>query len=513
MTLNLYSYNGIREKLNKTTTDIARGITCNLLDVTDVTQPTITVEGNVSNILSANYSRLVEFNRTYFIEKKEVDTNDITILHLKSDPLYTFKDDIKNWDGELIELDDNSGNSYMQDQTGGVKGSFANNNYRCSVNGVTDYHGVDGGLDPLGGHDTFHDSSVVLVFAGYNSVSSAIGNFVDPLQTGFFSAYASGDNMAGIRSFAEKFWGLRPDTVIANALLKPIDSCISMHILPFRPTGVGTTSINAGYTTLTLDASVNKLGSSYKKMWLGTIELIPDNYTADFRWYPPFQTYKLYLPFVGMVDINPSDFITVDASGQSVHCRIRIEYDINMLTGDFVCTLHAPEYSLGIQTSVQPKMTHQGNLAVKLPVTGGDAASLASGCLNAANTALSYTTSALSGGEGAVQGNAPGMLFSAGGLQKGTMSGNTLYMGENTDFWYAPRVYITKPARIVGPTPAVNGYPFASSSKTINELIQSYNLQDNAYFRYRKVKPLMSTGMTTEECDEVTQILEGGCYL
>lgn len=518
MIVNFYRIGGFLNKINKSFQNVLVNVDCKLLDNTTVIEPEIHVEidsvYNVDDfITSANYAQIPDFGRYYAITNIEIENSRIIKISLKSDPLTSFKTSIVNWQGEIEEYDDGGNNSYMREQSG-IKGSFNNRNYLCSVNGETEYWGVNGSLDPLGGHDEITDSSVVVVFSGYNPVSSAIPNFVDPLQTGFFSAYASGSTMAGIRSLSDKFWGLDPATVVTSALLRPIDACLSMHILPFRPTGVATTTVNAGYMTLTLDSSVLQLGSSYKKLNLGTIEIIPSANVYDFRFYPPYRTYKLHLPFIGMVDINPNDFVTLDASGTASYCRVRIEYDVNMLTGDFLCTLHAVHTSLGVQTSLNPKVTHQGNLAVKLPVTGGDAASLASGCLNAVNTFSSYMVPSDKGDIGAGNGNPTGMLFSAGGMQKGTISGNTMYMGGNSDFWYDPKIYVTHPAQIIGPHENVNGYPSViPGTVSIENLYDDYNLAQGKYLKFKSVRASLTDGMTLTECEEVKNILEGGCYL
>ena len=552
MTIDLFVYNGPRKKLNKTITVIQRDIPIHLLDDTDVVNPIIELEtsgvGTMSQIISANYAKISDFgDRTYFIVKKDVTNNNIMRLYLHSDPLYSFRHDVVDWSGIVEVVDDHGRNSYLDDQPNGLKGIYSNSNYRPSVNGSTGYRSL--------GSTTFKNSAFYLVTSGFNPVSGILPQYLSPVNSGMYTIYTHDNDIRGFKELSEKLWSLSPDNIAAAAILRPTESIISLHILPFKLTGAATHDVNAGYMTYELENTVVGVGSPYQHFDLGIMTIIDPQNTEDFKYYQPYRQYKMFLPFLGFIDINPNNFLRADDSGNQTYCECQITYDVNVMTGDFVATLKVPHRSLGVivPTQYEPKEVHTGNMAVRIPVCAGDATALLSGAGNVLTSGVGQSVITGIGNAGKWVGNemydmgasmadaagnanarlqkttAPNYAplsyselpeinsfpeFSIGGTQKGGISGSSLYMGGQTEFWYDVVLYESSPVTIMGPHGSIQGYPFATQGVlSLNDLVNNFGFQIDDFVQFRNVLPLMSTGMTTAECDEITQILTGGFFL
>ena len=68
-----------------------------LRDVSNVVNPTVLIEGDVATIADYyNYAYIPEFNRYYFIRETQSFRNNLVMLSLSVDVLYSFKNEILN---------------------------------------------------------------------------------------------------------------------------------------------------------------------------------------------------------------------------------------------------------------------------------------------------------------------------------------------------------------------------------------------------------------------------------
>lgn len=156
------------------------------------------------------------------------------------------------------------------------------------------------------------------------------------------------------------------DMYINNTLINYIIDC---HIIPVSPTVGGSEYIKVGFRTFTPTA--DKVTSDYIDFDCGTINI--GEYYANFADYEPYTRAKLFLPFVGYVDIKPEYW----QSG-----LLQVVYRFNVIDGSFMAFV--------ISTSSKSKLSgtviaqYGGNCCVHIPITGANYSNLVSGVVGAA---------------------------------------------------------------------------------------------------------------------------------
>ena len=156
------------------------------------------------------------------------------------------------------------------------------------------------------------------------------------------------------------------DMYINNTLINYIIDC---HIIPVSPTIGGSEYIKVGFRTFTPTA--DKVTSDYIDFDCGTINI--GEYYANFADYEPYTRAKLFLPFVGYVDIKPEYW----QSG-----LLQVVYRFNVIDGSFMAFV--------ISTSSKSKLSgtviaqYGGNCCVHIPITGANYSNLVSGVVGAA---------------------------------------------------------------------------------------------------------------------------------
>lgn len=102
MLATFYNYDSEFNKLNKT---LENGLELNitLKDITEVINPILLIKSN--NNFNYNYCYIDKLERYYFIDKKEIVTNDLIKLYLNVDVLMSYKQDILNANANIMETD------------------------------------------------------------------------------------------------------------------------------------------------------------------------------------------------------------------------------------------------------------------------------------------------------------------------------------------------------------------------------------------------------------------------
>lgn len=113
MTINFYKNNSEANVLNK---QIEAVITLEgyLRDATSVTSPTILVESE--NFIAANYVYIELFLRYFYITDMVSVRTNLWEIHLKSDPLMSFNNDVKNSYILLNDTESLDADSYLQSE-------------------------------------------------------------------------------------------------------------------------------------------------------------------------------------------------------------------------------------------------------------------------------------------------------------------------------------------------------------------------------------------------------------
>lgn len=249
---------------------------------------------------------------------------------------------------------------------------------------------------------------------------------------------------AQVNSFGAWLWGSPFLTDIGKLFQNPIDGVISLHKIYATPVDAGSGTIVVG----TLDSEVPSatVTQQYVTVNCGSIDC-HEEFGTVFD-YPPHTKVSLYLPFIGIVDLDTNDVMRstinvtygVDVFTGACLAMVEVTRDGNTVNLYQYAGVCAVSYPLG---NVQQSQLFSGLLAV----AGGVAASIASGGV-AAPAAL-----AVVGGVGAAAKSSIG--------RSGGFSGNAGAMGIKK-----PYLILQKPQTKVAETfPRLSGYPTNKSGK------------------------------------------------
>lgn len=310
-----------------------------------------------------------------------------------------------------------------------------------------------------------------------NPPSTDIGNTPTP-PTVLISGAANGlmsihnPTLSELNSLGAYLWSSDIIDQILKLFQNPMDAIIGLHILYGTPSVSGRDIIKAGYLSTGVESNI--VDNQYITIDCGTIQ-VPEN-SGNATDYPPFTRTSLYLPFIGIVELNAYDII-----GSSVN----IEYKIDVLTGSCLANV-----TINKNSSNAILYTYNGNCAVQLPLTGGNYASMISGLIG-------IGLGAMTGGVGMAVAGVMGAVSQGATVQhSGSIGSNSGAMG------------IKKPYLIVTrfiPFDAVNynnyyGYPSNITCK-ISEL--------SGFTKVKDIR-LHSISATNKEKTELEMILKNG---
>lgn len=172
--------------------------------------------------------------------------------------------------------------------------------------------------------------------------------------------------------------------VIANSNL--INFVVDCHMIPVSPQIGSNANIKVGPKTTNI--SVPKVTSDYIDATCGSLNIA--------EWFQGYQDYsltkaRLYLPFIGFVDVKPEFW----QSG-----TISVDYKFNIIDGSFMCYIRSVSSKSNLNGSVIAQ--YGGNACMHFPITGVNYANMVSGVLGAATQVLTGQGSASSIAGGAM---------------------------------------------------------------------------------------------------------------
>lgn len=152
-----------------------------------------------------------------------------------------------------------------------------------------------------------------------------------------------------------------------------INYVIDCHILPVAPTTAGNAPLKVGFKTFS--QTPLKVSSDYVDFDCGSLNV--GEYYANFADYSPYTSAKLYLPFVGFMDIAPEYW----QSG-----TLSVKYRFNVIDGSFVAYVKSTSSKSKLSDTVIAQFG--GNACVHIPITGLNYASMVSGIVSAVSPLL-----------------------------------------------------------------------------------------------------------------------------
>lgn len=203
----------------------------------------------------------------------------------------------------------------------------------------------------------------------YNPSKGQLQGFADDLFPNFEMPTPS--TATGIEAVAENLantfqvLGDFAESYVNAGLVNYVIDC---HIVPVAPVTNGTSSIKVGFKTF--NYSPAKVTSDYVEFDCGNLEIA--EYYQNFLDYEGTKA-KLYLPFIGFVDIKPEWF----QSG-----KLGVKYHFNVIDGSCIAFVIATSSKSKLKNTVVA--TFGGNCCVHMPITGVNYSSMISGVVGGA---------------------------------------------------------------------------------------------------------------------------------
>ena len=203
----------------------------------------------------------------------------------------------------------------------------------------------------------------------YNPSKGQLQGFADELFPDFQMPTPS--TATGIEAVAENLantfevLGDFAESYVNAGLINYVIDC---HIVPVAPVTNGTSNIKVGFKTF--NYSPAKVTSDYVAFDCGSLEIA--EYYQNFLDYEGTKA-KLYLPFIGFVDIKPEWF----QSG-----KLGVTYHFNIIDGSCIAFVIATSSKSKLKNTVVA--TFGGNCCVHMPITGVNYSSMISGVVGGA---------------------------------------------------------------------------------------------------------------------------------
>ena len=160
---------------------------------------------------------------------------------------------------------------------------------------------------------------------------------------------------------------------------EPMDAIISLALYPMdfetvtdsegRPIKGATKQCVIGNRAMTYSGDpveMDTLNRDIATVDFGTIDMIPK--WNSFLDYSPYTQIQLYLPYIGFVDIDPSEVYVTDfrRSTSVPNGKLSVFYNINLYTGDCVAYV----YATGASATSVLIGSWSGNCSMQIPLSG-----------------------------------------------------------------------------------------------------------------------------------------------
>lgn len=174
-----------------------------------------------------------------------------------------------------------------------------------------------------------------------------------------------------VNQFGSWLWSSNFVEQLKKLFNDPMQAIIGLHKVysPVQTSGQGT--IKCGY----LDSGVpSKLVSEqYVTVDCGSVDM--QEYFGNVFDYPPYTEVSIYLPFIGIRQLDPSDVM---------RSTISVKYHIDVLTGACLAEVNVQRDASG-----GTLYTFSGDAAVRYPVSSGSYMGIVSGLIGVATSAIS----------------------------------------------------------------------------------------------------------------------------
>jgi hypothetical protein len=231
-----------------------------------------------------------------------------------------------------------------------------------------------------------------------------------------------------VNQFGSWLWSSDFVEQLKKLFSDPMQAIIGLHKVysPVQTTGQGT--IKCGY----LDSGVpSKLVSEqYVTVDCGSVDM--QEYFGNVFDYPPYTEISIYLPFIGIRQLDPSDVM---------RSTISVKYHIDVLTGACLAEVNVQRDASG-----GTLYTFSGDAAVRYPVSSGSYMGIVSGLIGVATSIVSGNLLPALGGATRLHTNVE---------RSGSFTGNSGAMGSKV-----PYIIISRPQTAMADKfETLSGYP------------------------------------------------------
>lgn len=184
-------------------------------------------------------------------------------------------------------------------------------------------------------------------------------------------------NQTAVRTLTDYLWS----TDITNTLRKmysdPMDCILGLYVLPFAPQDV-TESVDIYLGNVNLNTKAGLVNSYQEEYVAGVIEVRP--YNHDVRDFSPYSEYYLYLPYIGIVELNAEDV---------VGAKLTIYYDVDLISGSILAKIQVERGNMNVCL-----YQFAGSCIYRLPISKSEMSNIID---ISANSALGIATSVATG--------------------------------------------------------------------------------------------------------------------
>lgn len=226
--------------------------------------------------------------------------------------------DITSHSFDPVKGMDNFGNPFYEE---GYSGD-GRNIYGGSAISDADNPFANGGFNTNGGGGGSWDTSSDQ--GGYTKQDQFD---TDAINSGFFTVYnPTKSEIIGFNDYLFTDITDAMATQLKKLIADPLDYVVFMAMCHFSP-GVKNAKYPIKFCGLDSGVTANVVENQMQFIQCGTVHINDDSETKSFLSYNPFFKCHLYLPYIGMVDLQIDDVMD---------CYITIQYIIDMLTGSCV---------------------------------------------------------------------------------------------------------------------------------------------------------------------------------
>lgn len=175
---------------------------------------------------------------------------------------------------------------------------------------------------------------------------------------------------SNLQSLGQKLWD---DSFLDNISMinnSPIENILAVKAFPFPIDTTGGSSASVKLGNVDMNVSAVKIPPTYNPIrTIGSVS-IPKHFSGHLQWLNYMTNIRLYLPFVGFVEIPIQEAI-----GKT----LTVKYIHDLICGDCLACI----YAAGIEIA-----KYSGNIAIDIPITASNRAQVEAGILSSGISAL-----------------------------------------------------------------------------------------------------------------------------